>query len=135
MMECVPAVSWLVVTEPEKSPSPIGNGPRRGVPSMKVSVPVGPRLPEVGYMSIAEKVTELPNTEGFLELVEATVVAVRLTVCEPLAVEPVKLTLPDHTAVRASVPTGSERAGVTAVAEPLTRFTVKVAASRAGVAV
>ena len=52
------------------------------VPSLKVTVPVGLPLPGATALTVAVKVTDWPNAEGFAEEASVVVVLALLTVCE-----------------------------------------------------
>jgi hypothetical protein len=79
-MECVPTASAVVavaVATPEPFSVPVLNV---AVPSLKVTVPVGiPMLGEFA-VTVAEKVTEFPDSDGFSEEVTTLVVGAVLTV-------------------------------------------------------
>jgi hypothetical protein len=64
-MECVPraSVAVLKVAEPELS-VPV---PSVVVPSLKVTVPVGVPPPGATAETVAVRVTDWPNTEGFAD--------------------------------------------------------------------
>src|SRR6266581_2818965 len=68
------------------------------VPSLKVTVPVG--VPRLWSETVAVKVTDWPNTEGFVEEVNVVVVLSLLTVCVSVGeVLPLTLASPPYTAV------------------------------------
>ncbi len=55
--------------------------PKDVVPSMKVTLPVGIPAPGEAAETVAVKVTDCPNTEGFAAAVTLLVVAALLTTC------------------------------------------------------
>src|SRR6266581_917849 len=75
-MECAPTAREAVVSVamPEESSVPV---PRLVAPSRNVTVPVG--MP-TGELTVAVKVTDWPNTDGFAEDTRAVVVAGLITV-------------------------------------------------------
>jgi hypothetical protein len=81
-----------------------------GVPSIvNVTVPVG--TPDAGgaAATVAVKVTDCPNTEGFTEEVTLVVVLAWLTVCVKSGdVLPLKLLLPLYSAVTVCAPSAND---------------------------
>lgn len=72
-------------------------------PSLKVTVPVG--VPVVLDFTVAFKVTDCPNEDGFTEDVTRAEVAALFTVCASAAeVLPKSVALPTYTAVMECVP-------------------------------
>ena len=62
---------------------------------MKVTVPVGVPAPGLTALTVAVKVTDSPNTEGFTDELTEVLVAALLTVCVSVAeVLVLKLPLP-----------------------------------------
>ena len=59
-----------------------GEAPSKVAPSWKLTVPEGEPAPGATGATTAEKVTPAPNTLGFTEEIEVTVVAALLTVCD-----------------------------------------------------
>src|SRR5262249_59959806 len=89
-----------VVLNAAVPPGPTGTVPRTTLPSMKVTVPVGPPIPGARTETTAVKVTAWPVAAGLTDDVRATVVAARLTVT-PTAAEALfaKLPVPAREAV------------------------------------
>lgn len=74
--------------------------PRVVAPSLKVTVPVGVPLPGEFALTVAVKVTDWPETDGFAEDVTDVVVSSVLTVCvKAELVLVLKLPSPPYTAV------------------------------------
>ena len=58
-----------------------GPVPKVVAPSLKVTVPVGVPEPGADAVTVAVKVTDCPNTDGFCELMTAVVLPPWFTVC------------------------------------------------------
>src|ERR1043166_7754668 len=58
---------------------------REVAPSLKVTVPVGVPAPGETALTVAVKVTDWPNTEGFCDEATATALVALLTVCVKVA--------------------------------------------------
>ncbi len=65
-----------------------------------------------------------PATDGLRLLATVVTVAVPFTVCVPVAVDPVKFTLPFQTAETVLVPSPSENGCEVALADPVTKLTL-----------
>src|SRR5436190_3258483 len=75
-------------------------------PSLKSTVPLGVPAPGAVAVTVAVKVTDWPNTDGFAEDVTAVVVEAWLTTCDTAELVLVmKFVSPPYTAVMLCVPT------------------------------
>src|SRR3954451_21609274 len=89
LVDLVACVSRSVTGRPRLTPS-----------TLNWSVPVRVPAPGATGLTVAVKVTDCPNTDGFCELLTAVVVLALLTVCvSVLEVEPMKLESPLYSAV------------------------------------
>ena len=80
MIECAAAASEDVVND--AFPFVRGEVPSEVAPSWKVTVPDGEPAPGETGATSAEKVTPCPNTDGFAEEIDFTIVAALFIVCE-----------------------------------------------------
>src|SRR3954453_15516145 len=90
--ELVDIVAWL--------PTSVTGLPRLTPSTLNWAVPVRVPAPGATGLTVAVKVTDCPNTDGFCELLTAVVVLPFLTVCLTVPeVEPMKLESPLYSAV------------------------------------
>src|SRR5712692_5139777 len=124
-MLCVPTASELVLNVAE--PADTATVASVVAPSLKATVPVSVPAPGATIDTVAVKVTDCPNTDGFALEAKLVVVLAWLTTCDRAALVLVlKLVSPLYTAVMLCVPTASALVLNVAVVTPAVVETVPV---------